>query len=467
MTTLTVDLSAEQHRDALLEELVGLRSVINAAEARCAQITAELAAMDDGHPLGCTSTVQFLSWQAGLSGGAARALITAGERFGELPSLERAALAGEVSVWQARAIASAAVDDAEAAGLAEIARHSTCAQLETACRHLVRCRVAGDDREAATHRARRLRTWWSTQGTLRIDGELGAEAGAILRTAVERAADQVPDDAADGAEDSHAARQADGLELLARAFLDTDDDQGGSQGPSPGHLSLHVGLDRLLDLYGPDSAVEGDPVDEPAADPTDAADGPTAQDKDLAELCRLGWDGPGVVDTLLRRLCCDTTIQAVIRDPDGNPLALGRRHRVVNRRLRRALYRRDGGRCQATGCDTRRFLHAHHITPWAHGGPTELANLVLLCSWHHRMLHDGLLNVTLVDGRPDVIHTRPPPRWRPPPIRDVHAAAAASAVTPRPDAAHSHWEGDHIDSACFDAAYLNRPRRPTTDELRD
>jgi hypothetical protein len=30
-------------------------------------------------------------------------------------------------------------------------------------------------------------------------------------------------------------------------------------------------------------------------------------------------------------------------------------------------------------------------------------------------------------------------------------------VTPRPDAAASRWEGDHIDYACFDAAFLNRP----------
>jgi hypothetical protein len=105
-------------------------------------------------------------------------VIAVGERLEELPSLAQAATAGEVSVWQARAIATAALDDEEAAGLVRIARHSTCGQLDFACRHLARSRVAGDDREAANHRARRLRTWWNAHGMLRVDGELGAEAGA-------------------------------------------------------------------------------------------------------------------------------------------------------------------------------------------------------------------------------------------------------------------------------------------------
>ena len=37
----------------------------------------------------------------------------------------------------------------------------------------------------------------------------------------------------------------------------------------------------------------------------------------------------------------------------------------------------------------RRFLHAHHVEHWAHGGETKLDNLVLLCSRHHRFVHEG------------------------------------------------------------------------------
>jgi hypothetical protein len=274
---------------------------------------------------------------------------------------------------------------------------------------------------------------------------------------LDRAVDELPADGADEAEDRHAAWQADGLELLARAYLDTPDDNGKSSSPPPGHLSVHISLERLLHR---DDACDAGPGSELGE--WDPADGPTAQDKALGELCRLGWHGSGVADALVRRLCCDATIQAVIRDPDGNPLALGHQHRVVNRPLRRALYRRDNGRCQAPGCDARRFLHAHHIIAWVDGGPTDLQNLVLLCSWHHRMVHDGLFVVTMTGGRPEVTHTRPPPVWRPPRIRHVLSAAAAAGVTPQPKAARSRWAGDHIDYWCFDAAFLNRPdHRPS------
>jgi hypothetical protein len=31
----------------------------------------------------------------------------------------------------------------------------------------------------------------------------------------------------------------------------------------------------------------------------------------------------------------------------------------------------------------------HHIDYWINGGPTDLANLVPLCSEHHRCVHEG------------------------------------------------------------------------------
>jgi hypothetical protein len=73
------------------------------------------------------------------------------------------------------------------------------------------------------------------------------------------------------------------------------------------------------------------------------------------------------------------------------------------------------------------------------------------------MVHDGQLTVTVVDGQPEVTATRIDSIRRPPPIATIADAARAAAITPRPDAARSRWEGDHIDWACFDAAYLNRP----------
>lgn len=49
---------------------------------------------------------------------------------------------------------------------------------------------------------------------------------------------------------------------------------------------------------------------------------------------------------------------------------------------------RDGG-CRFPGCERTRWLQAHHVEHWAHGGQTRLANLVLLCHHHHQLVHEG------------------------------------------------------------------------------
>ena len=60
--------------------------------------------------------------------------------------------------------------------------------------------------------------------------------------------------------------------------------------------------------------------------------------------------------------------------------------------MRRALWSRDRG-CGFPACPNKTYVHAHHINHWAHGGETSLANLVLLCSTHHRLLHEGGFSV--------------------------------------------------------------------------
>ena len=49
---------------------------------------------------------------------------------------------------------------------------------------------------------------------------------------------------------------------------------------------------------------------------------------------------------------------------------------------------RDKG-CAFPGCRHTRFLHAHHVKHWLHGGETSTENLVMLCSFHHRLVHEG------------------------------------------------------------------------------
>ena len=54
---------------------------------------------------------------------------------------------------------------------------------------------------------------------------------------------------------------------------------------------------------------------------------------------------------------------------------------------------RDRG-CAFPGCTHTAFLHGHHIEHWLHGGETSLDNLVMLCTFHHHLVHEGGWTVT-------------------------------------------------------------------------
>lgn len=79
---------------------------------------------------------------------------------------------------------------------------------------------------------------------------------------------------------------------------------------------------------------------------------------------------------------------SVTEDDRGAPLDVGRKQRIVSTPLKRALWSRDRG-CTFPGCPNRRYIDAHHIRHWADGGETSIENLTLLCSHHHRALHEG------------------------------------------------------------------------------
>jgi hypothetical protein len=98
----------------------------------------------------------------------------------------------------------------------------------------------------------------------------------------------------------------------------------------------------------------------------------------------------------VRRLSCDCAVVTVTENEKGDPLHVGRKHRVVQPALRRALEARDRT-CRFPGCTQEKWLDAQslprsigcHVVGWAEGGETSLDNCLLLCSTHHRLLHEG------------------------------------------------------------------------------
>ena len=109
---------------------------------------------------------------------------------------------------------------------------------------------------------------------------------------------------------------------------------------------------------------------------------------DVAELSR----GPVISTELAEMLGCDASLESVVRR-DGQPIGIGRRSRTVPGWLRRQVEYRDH-HCQAPGCGRTAFLQIHHLHGWAFGGSTDLDNLVLLCWWHHRFIHEHGWHIT-------------------------------------------------------------------------
>jgi len=200
-------------------------------------------------------------------------------------------------------------------------------------------------------------------GMTALDGLLDGEGTAVLTSAL--APFLVPTDPAD--DRSSAQRRADGLVDLARTAVAAGDLPvlSGSQV----HLDVLVPLDRLL----------GDPSARPAM-----VDHP------------VGGRMP-VGDETLRRWACDAAVARIVLGPGSVPLDVGRDRRLFSPAQRRALAVRDGG-CRFPGCGrAARYTDAHHVTPWADGGRTDQANAVLLCRFHHRLVHEGGWSIRFTD----------------------------------------------------------------------
>ena len=126
-------------------------------------------------------------------------------------------------------------------------------------------------------------------------------------------------------------------------------------------------------------------------------------------------------------------IETALFGEKGRLLALGRRQRSNSETQRFGIVLRDGDTCSRNGCSRPAAeCDAHHIREWANGGETDIDNAVLLCQYHHWLLHQGGGTLVTSGGR---AYYRPPKqldsRWQllgdpPPPRRrrrEYHPAA--------------------------------------------
>lgn len=387
VTTAEIPDRALAH-ERLEDELATLTAHLSAATARVCELVQTVAA--EGAL--ADELARWVAFRCGISGREARELVRVGEALRELPVLRAAFARGELTLTKVRALTRVATPSSEE-GLLELAYALTASQLERALRAFRRL-AAEDARD--THELEYVDYHWAEDGSLYLRARLPAEDGVLVVKALEAARERVwarrRAEAAFAGVDKPApavafepARSAavEALVEVARSALAT-----GDAAASRTRVTVHVDASALS--------------------------------ADSAGRCELE-DGPVIAPETARRLGCDAdTVTQIERD--GIPLGVGRTRRSVPPALRRVLEARDEGRCRFPGCENRRHLDAHHRTHWADGGETSLANLVLLCSHHHCLVHEG--GYTVEDdprgglrfrNRHGVLCPSAPPR--PPPAR--------------------------------------------------
>src|SRR5215475_12283287 len=398
--------------ERLGDEIAELSAHLEAATARLLDLICEFDARG-GWNNGFRTCAEWLSWRVGLDPGAAREKVRVARALGGLPLLAGALARGELSYAKVRALTRVATPETEAR-LLTVGRSGTAAHVERIVRGWRRVDRKAEAREARQrHTSRGLHVRRDEDGMVVVTGRLEPEVGALLVQALAAARETLYQRtrktghvSAETRETSTMAQQqADALALVAETALHHGMDPG-----TPGEryqVVVHVDAPALADPDQPGQSVLE--------------------------------DGARVSAETSRRLACDASRVVMRHDPDGRVVEIGARTRTIPPALRRALQHRDRG-CRFPGCGGR-FHEGHHIHHWAHGGPTTLSNLTLLCRRRHRAVHeegytvargpDGALQFRRPDGRlvPDV----PPPA--PVPAKPVEALRTSHDA-----------EGLHIDA---------------------
>ena len=349
------DRSAQVEPDAPVEDHIAscidsLHADICARQRELLAWVAQFDATGTWEDDGCRDMAMWLAGRLGIRPYTARKWVDCAHAIKDLPLISDALGSGVLCLDKVVELTRWATRDTEARLIKWALRVSVAAIRAEA----ERATAPETEETVETERARSLRWWWyDERRALGLEGYFPPDQGAAIVAAIKLAAKEIPDttdeteDNFDAPEDRRARRHADALWALASHKI------AGHPHADRATVVVHTQLGMLGDR-GP-----------------------------FSELC-----GGGVLhpDTA-RRLSCDARLQFVLTDACGNPLGIGRTSRNVPEWLRRQLEFRDHG-CTFPGCGARAYLKAHHIWHWEDGGPTDYHNLVLVCLFHHKLVHE-------------------------------------------------------------------------------
>ncbi len=356
------------------EELRELREVIDALEVEFSS-SARAFQVQGGHLAdGLPGVVSWLRQNCKMSGTSAADRVCVGKELESLPHTAEALATGRLGFQSAAAICHLYEqvperrEDLDEEALVVHAEHMGVAEVRDLCRR-VRYVVdpEGSQRdEEFNFSRRRLHISALADGMHVIDAILDPVGGAAVKTALEALATSGTRDGR-----KHSQRMADALVEMAHHAMD--------EGKLPtkrgvrAHLNVSTTLEALQGLPGAGaSELESMPISQKT----------------------------------LERLCCDCTVSRVMF-AESVPIDVGRATRAIHPATRRALRARDK-HCRWPGCDRPiNWTSPHHIEFWGRGGATKPPNLLSLCWFHHRLVHEGGWQVVKADEEYQFI---PPPQ---------------------------------------------------------
>ncbi|ORA78558.1 hypothetical protein BST28_14455 [Mycolicibacter kumamotonensis] len=343
-------LSSCQRLDVLFEELSELTGQRNAIDGRIVEIVAEIERDRLWGATGVRSIPALVAWKTGMSPSNAATIATVAHRLDEFPRCTQGLREGRLSLDQVGVIAQRAADGSDQ-HYAQLAGVATVTQLRTAIK--LEPRPDPDPRAEPQRSITKTTDEHGSYWRITLNPLDAAKFDAALQTHLDALIAEYKRDHDDGA-----SQQRPPLPNTADAFmrlLETGWDTEATRRPHGHHTTVVMHLD----------------IEQKAAQ------------------LHLG---PLLTDAERQYLLCDATFEAWF-ERNGEPIGAGRTTRTISRRLRRALEHRDRT-CVVPGCGATRGLHAHHIRHWEDGGPTELVNLVLVCPYHHRLHHRGIITIT-------------------------------------------------------------------------
>ena len=334
----------DARNEALIESADALHQRISHAQRDLFTVIAEVDSRELWRGSGARDMAHWLWMRYGLSEWKARRWISAAHALESLPAVSEAFSCGELGLDKVVELTRFACPDTEGK-LLGWARRVSCGAIRR--RGDLAMRQSAQDTLDA-QKSRFLSWWYSDEGRrFGLEAELPAAQGAAVAKALERLADTLPVMPGEEGPYHGAARRADALVALCSTTIAADAD------PDRATVIVHARLEGLASGRG-GCEIEGGPVIHPQT---------------------------------ARRLACHGRVQMVIEDDTGQVLRLGRVMREPPAWMVRQLRYRDH-ECRFPGCGARRFTQAHHVVWWEHGGPTDLGNLVLVCTFHHRLVHE-------------------------------------------------------------------------------